>query len=364
MLKILKVIALLPLLVACGGDDLDVSSTGGAGEGQTPVGEFVIPEGMVIERIQTDASAVQAAAPPSTGKSDPGLPEGMLGYIEGSQPDKLVVFAHGLGHDVFASWTQYVARTVRDDVAVVTTNYRDNDHFPILRGAHDTIAGTLLALERFPTVETVYLLGISMGGGVSGTAISESVHVTEDGSGLYDYWVALEPFTNMIEGYIEASAALPEIAGYMEEETGGNPLTQPQAYQRMSPALRPQDIAASGVRAAVVIHGFNDGLVAYNMGREMWLGLVAAGVPTQFFNILRAEEGQDAGTDGTGLITSIVGLPDPNDQLGFAGHADEADAPHPVMRVGFEQLELMLAGEYDESIPTMEHFVDDRGLSP
>ncbi len=354
----------LPLLFACSADTFDVPGIDGASNENAPVGDFSIPPGMVIERIQTDASAVQAAAPPSTGKSDPGLPEGMLGYMEGTQPDKLVVFAHGLGHDVFKSWTQYVARTVRDDVAVVTTNYRDNDRFPILRGAHDTIAGTLLALERFPSVQTVYLLGISMGGGVSGTALTEAIHVTDDGSGLYDYWVALEPFTNMFEGYVEAAAALPEIATYMEEETGGTPVTQPAAYQRMSPALRAADMAAAGLRAAVVVHGFNDGLVAYNMGREMWLGLVTAGIPSQFFNVLRVAEGQDAGTDGTGLLTNILGLPDPNDELGFAGHADEADAPHPIMRVGFEQLELMLNGNYDEATPALEHFVDDRGLSP
>jgi len=360
----LKPLFVLPLLFACSADTFDIASADIAGTDDAPVGDFNIPPGMVIERIQTDASAVQAAAPPSTGKSDPGLPEGMLGYMEGTQPDKLVVFAHGLGHDVFKSWTQYVARTVRDDVAVVTTNYRDNDRFPILRGAHDTIAGTLLALERFPSVETVYLLGISMGGGVSGTALTESVHVTADGRGLYDYWVALEPFTNMLEGYVEAAAALPEIATYMEEETGGTPVTQPAAYQRMSPALRAEDMAAAGLRAAVVVHGFNDGLVAYNMGREMWLGLVAAGIPAQFFNVLRVAEGQDAGTDGTGLVTNILGLPDPNHELGFAGHADEADAPHPIMRVGFEQLELMLNGTYDETTPVLEHFVDDRGLSP
>lgn len=360
----LKPLFVLPLLFACSADTFDIASAEIAGTADAPVGDFSIPPGMVIERIQTDASAIQAAAPPSTGKSDPGLPEGMLGYMEGTQPDKLVVFAHGLGHDVFKSWTQYVVRTVRDDVAVVTTNYRDNDRFPILRGAHDTIAGTLLALERFPSVETVYLLGISMGGGVSGTALTESVHVTADGRGLYDYWVALEPFTNMFEGYVEAAAALPEIATYMEEEAGGTPATQPAAYQRMSPALRAADMAAAGLRAAVVVHGFNDGLVAYNMGREMWLGLVAAGIPAQFFNVLRVAEGQDAGTDGTGLVTNILGLPDPNDELGFAGHADEADAPHPIMRVGFEQLELMLKGAYDETTPALEHFVDDRGLSP
>lgn len=335
-------------LVAC-----DNNSDEGTTQGQSQTG------GLVIEQFATDATTVQAAAPPSAGKTEITHPLGLLGYIQGSEPTRLVVFTHGLGHNVVDSWTQYIERTVRPDVAVVTTDYRDNLKFPILRGAHDTIAATQFALERFPAVETVYLLGISMGGAVSGTAITESVHVTEDGSGLYDYWVALEPLTNLIEAYYEASGALPEVAANMEEDAGGDPASQPQAYQRRSPALRANDMAAAGLRAAAIIHPMNDGLVLYNQGREMASGLVAVGIPTQFTTVLRTAEDQGQGTDGTGFFAGAIGIDDPNDELRFAGHADEADAPHPVMRRGFEVLEELLDGVYDETTPYLEHVLDD-----
>lgn len=340
---------LLLLLSACGGD----------GDGATDDVDAGQPGGLVIEQFATDATEVQAAAPPSAGKTDISNPPGLLGYYQGSTPTRLVVFAHGLNHNVVDHWTQYMLRTTRPDVATVTTDYRDNLDFPILRGAHDTIAATLFALERFPSIETVYLLGVSMGGAVSGTAIAESAHVTDDGSGLYDYWVALEPLTNLLEAWAEASGALPEVAAGMEEDAGGNPVEQPVAYQRRSPALRSSEMAALGLRAVAIVHPLNDGLVVYNQAREMATALVAAAVPTQLTTVLRHAEGQDAGTDGTGFFAGILGLDDPNDEIRFAGHADEADAAHPVMRRGFEILEELLDGEYDESIPYMEHILDD-----
>lgn len=329
-----------------------------AGGGDTAAGSTRTQD-LVVEAITTDASAVQAAAPPTTGKADAGQPTGLLAYYRGSAPDKLVVFCHGLHHNVEDDWLQYILRVVRPDIAVVATNYRDNDQLPILRGAHDTIAATLMAKARFPSVKTVYLLGVSLGGAVSGTALTESVHVTPDGRGLYDYWVALEPLSNVFEAYPEAVAALPEAAAALEEETGGTPVTQPEAYQRRSPALRTQDMAAAGLRAVAVVHDVNDGLVTYNQGRELALGLVANRIPVQFTTVLRHAEGQDPGTTGTGTLTGIAGVEDdPLNVLHLAGHADEADATHPVMREGFELLQQMLDGSYDFTTPYRESVVD------
>lgn len=337
---------LLLALSACSGSDPagEVSAGGGA---------------VVLENILTDASAVQAAAPASTGKSDPGTPTGLLAYVAGSTPTKLVVFCHGLGHNVEDSWTQHVLRTVREDVVVVTTNYRDNLQFPILRGAHDTIAATLAAKARFPSVETVYLLGVSMGGAISGTAIAEAVHVTEDGAGLYDYWVNVEGLTNQFEAWAEASAALPAVAADLEEDAGGTPLEVPGAYERRSPALRSIDMALTRLRAVAIIHAFNDGLVVYNQAREMAVALVAVGVPTQFFNVLRHADGQPQGTTGTGFIGGALGIEDPGQIANLAGHGSEADPNHPVIRTGFEQLERMLTGEYEDNLPYFEDLIDD-----
>lgn len=330
------------------------------GEGLSFVGGPQLPGGLVVEAIRTDAAAVQAAAPPTTGKSEAGQPTGLFAYYQGSAPTKLVVFCHGLGHTVERSWLQYVLREAAPDVAVVTTNYRDNEKLPILRAAQDTIAATLMAKARFPSVQTVYLLGVSLGGAVSGTAISESVHATPDGRSLYDYWVAVEPLTNLFEAYPEGAVFLPEVAAALEEETGGNPLTQPEAYQRRSPALRTQDMAAAGLKAVVVVHSVNDGLVTYNQGRELALGLLANRVPVQMHTVLRHAEGQSPGTTGTGTLTGALGLEDdPAAPLSLAGHGSEADAAHPVMREAFNFLEQMLDGSYDFDTPYNEGVIDD-----
>lgn len=341
------------VLVACGGGN-------GGTEAATVGSDRVDRDELVIESITTDALAVQAAAPPTTGKADAGQPSGLLAYYRDSRPDKLVVFCHGLHHNVEDHWLQYVLHVARPDIVVVTTNYRDNDQLPILRGAHDTIAATLMAKARFPSVKTVYLLGVSLGGAVSGTALTEAVHATADGKGLYDYWVALEPLSNVFEAWPEAAAALPEAAAGLEEETGGTPLTQPEAYQRRSPALRTADMAAAGLKAVAIVHGVNDGLVTYNQSRELALGLVASGIPVQYHTVLRHAEGQDPGTTGTGTLTDAAGQEeDPFAVFGLAGHADEADATHPVMSTGFELLQQLLDGVYDSTTPYSEGVVDE-----
>jgi hypothetical protein len=336
---------------------LSACGSGGTDAG----GASASAEGLVIETIRTDAAAVQAAAPPTAGKTDPGSPSGLLGYIEGSTPTRLVVFCHGLGQTVEDAWIEHVRRTVTPDVAVVTTNYRDNLQFPILRGAHDTIAATLMAKARFPSVETVYLLGVSMGGAVSGTAIAESVHVTEDGAGLYDYWVNVEGLVNQFEAWTLASAALPAVANDLAEDAGGTPAEVPEEYARRSPLFRVADLAATRLRAVAMVHAFNDGLVTYNQSREMAAAQLGVALPTQVFNVLRHAQGQDPGTTGTGFFGSLLGTGDPNDAVGLAGHGFEGDPNHPVIRTGFEQLALMLAGDYDETTPYRETLVDDGG---
>lgn len=227
----------------------------------------------------------------------------------------------------------------------LSTPYRDNEQLPILRAAHDTIAATLLARQRFPSVQKVYVLGVSLGGAVSGTAIAESVHVGSDGKGLYDYWVDVEGLANLTESWAEATAVVPEYAGFIEEETGGTPLMVPAEYVRRSPALRAQGTVAAAV------HAINDGLVVTNQAREMADALVTAAVPVQLFTVTRVSENQGPGTTGTGALAGFFGLDDPNNMTRLAGHGSEADYVHPAIRTGFEQLRLMLDGEYDEFTP-------------
>ncbi len=344
--KLFASILSLLMLAACGGGDGD-----GAGTESKPA--------VTVESIISNAAVVQTAAPATVGKSTTGDVGGLLAYVPGTAPTRLVVFCHGLGHTVEASWYPAVVDFADADTAVVTTNYRDNDQLPVLRAAHDTLAATLVAKQRFPSVRTVYLLGVSLGGAVSGTALVEAAHASADGRGLFDYWVDVVGLSNLSEAWAEGTAVVPEFAAYIEAETGGTPLSVPDEYVRRSPALRAQEMAALGLRAAVVVHDLNDGLVVANQGHEMALALLAAGVPVQVFNVLRVGDGQDPGTTGTGALAGFLGLDDPNNLIRLAGHGSEADYAHPVIRTGFEQLRLMLDGAYDETTPYAEHAVDD-----
>jgi len=81
-----------------------------------------------IESITTDAAAVQAAAPATVGKSDPGRASGLLGYVPDSAPTKLVVFCHGLGHTVEASWYAAVEDFVDADTAMLWMTADESGH--------------------------------------------------------------------------------------------------------------------------------------------------------------------------------------------------------------------------------------------
>lgn len=342
---------------------------------------------VVVESFTTD-SATALADFDISGPLDPlctpdeasnlPLPEGLLVYNRDETPTRLVVFAHGFGHFVRDAWLPHMRRELRlagflpnnpGNVAFVTTDYRDNFGFPTLRGAHDTITATLHALERFPSIETVYLFGVSMGGAISGTAIAESAILpeegskfTEDGSPLFDYWIDVEGVSQLAETYAEATAAASvsetaELAkAGIERDTGGTPVQCPLAYQRRSPALHAADMKLAGIRAATVVHAVNDGLVPYNQGREMASALATANIPTQFFTIVGVTfPGQNPGTTGTSLIFDQLPADDPS---GLAGHASEKDAFHPVMRVAFENLRKMLDGTYNETVPYVECVID------
>lgn len=361
------VLGLAASLAACGGSS---SSSSGSSSASTYVTEAFTTD------AATDLAAFEIAGPmdinpmcvQDTASNLP-LPEGLLVYKSGEEPTKLVVFAHGIGHTVRQSWLPHMTREIRlaqkfenspGGVAFVATDYRDNLGFPTLRGAHDTIAATLHAMKKFPSIETVYMFGVSMGGSISGTAIVESTAVTEDGSSLYDYWLDVEGVSQLIETYTEAAAvaSMSETAAQaqagIERETGGNPLLCPLAYQRRSPAYHAAEMQLGGLRAATVVHAINDGLVPHNQGRVMASGLTTAGIPTQFFTVVGIPEYQDPGTTGTGTL----GAGDLDPYLNLAGHGSEAQAYHPVMRVAFENMRKMLDGTYNETVPYFECVID------
>jgi hypothetical protein len=368
MKKILILAAIMATTVsACGGS----SSSSVSGPGSATY----ITETFTTDSA-TDLASYSIAGPqdvnpdciPDTDSNTP-LPEGILVYKKGEAPTRLVVFAHGIGNNVRDSWLPHMTREIRlaksfenqpSDVAFVSTDYRDNLGFPTLRGAHDTITATRYAMEKFPSIATVYMFGVSMGGAVSGTAIIESTAVTEDGSSLYDYWLDVEGVSQLAETYTEATAAasISETAAQaqagIERDTGGNPVTCPLAFARRSPAYHAAEMKLAGLRAATVIHAINDGLVPHNQARVMASTLTTSGIPTQFFTIVGIPAGQDPGTTGTGT----AGAGDADPYLNLAGHASESQAYHPVMRVAFENMRKMLDGSYNETVPYFECIVD------
>ncbi|WP_372781107.1 alpha/beta hydrolase family protein [Litorivivens sp.] len=374
--RIMLALGLLSALLS--GCNSSSSSSSGTGSSSSSI---------VVESFINDAST-RLAAFDVEGPRDPlcspdeasglPLPLAYMAYRRDETPTRLVVFAHGISHEVNRSWVPHMRRELMlarflqnnpGNVAFVSTNYRDNYGFPALRGAHDTIAATLHMLEKFPTIETVYLFGVSMGGAVSGTAIAESVDLanggskfTEDGSPLFDYWIDVEGVSSIIETYSEAAAAAGGTGNEtamaaqsgIERDTGGSPVQCPLAYERRSPVFQAALMKRAGIRAATVVHAVNDGLVPYNQGRQMAGALATATIPTQFYTIVGVFPGQNPGSTGTGTLGA--GEADP--LLNLAGHASEADAFHPVMRTAFEQLRKMLDGTYNETAPYFECVID------
>lgn len=364
------------LLSAC--NDSSSSGSSSTNTSSTVVEAFTTNSALELARFDIAGPMdINPDCVPDEASNTP-LPEGLLVYRRDEQPTRLVVFAHGNGHFVRGSWLPHMRRELQlarfyqnnpGSVAFVATDYRDNLGFPTLRGAHDTIAATLRALKQFPSIETVYLFGVSMGAAVSGTAIAESVllptgesRFTADGSPLFDYWIDVEGVSQLAETYTEAAVAaqISEFAAAardgIERDAGGTPPECPLAYHRRSPAYHAATMKLGGIRAATVVHAINDGLVPHNQGRVMASALTTANIPTQFFTIVGVIDGQDPGTTGTETLQA--GALDPF--LNLAGHGSEAQAFHPVMRVAFENLRKMLDGTYNETVPYFECAIDPK----
>lgn len=111
-----------------------------------------------------------------------------------------------------------------------------------------------------------------------------------------------------------AAAAQEDI----EEAFGGTFEEKPEVYLDRTVVARADDIAASGVRGVVVVHGAADGLVPYDQSRELAAALRARGVPVHFSTVLTRPVGTGAGTTIDGYV------PVPHESP-FAGHGTESD---------------------------------------
>jgi acetyl esterase/lipase len=278
-------------------------------------------------------------------------------------PTALVVYAHGYGH-TSDSWQKHMRVTAADHGAIaVAMDYRglnileeDDDKdglrdatgWPVMAGAQDSIAAAQHFEALCPTIEKIVIFGVSMGGNSSGLAVALSGEAKRsDGKPLFDYWVDVEGAVNVIETYQGARALAPfnafaaQAQADIEEEMGGSFESAPEAYRDHCVVCRVEDIAASGVKGVIVVHGVDDGLVPYNQGVEMTHALVAEGVPVDMTTV-GTKDGDDGNdTSATGYAGGQL---DENYNSPFAGHASETSSTHPVMRISFEKLWELLKG--------------------
>ena len=284
-------------------------------------------------------------------------------------PETLVVFAHGYGH-TSVSWIHHMTRTARELGAVaVGMDYRglivspdsNNDGLPesrgwnAMKGAQDLIAAAEYFESTCKTIKRVVMLGVSMGGNMSGLALALSRQNTDNP--LFDHWIDVEGAVNVIETYVGARALAP-VNGFaknaqedIEKEMGGPIESNPAAYQERAVVTRIDDIKASGVQGVTVIHGVDDGLVPYNQGREMASLLLGAGIPTDMFTVGRRSEKSEKETTATGYVGDplFAALPDQaplpaNYKSPFAGHASEKSTTHIIMVTAFERLAEVVKG--------------------
>jgi acetyl esterase/lipase len=286
-----------------------------------------------------------------------GEPATGLFAVPAVTPRALVVFAHGYSHTA-ESWRSHLTRTAETEgVIAVAMDYRGTEvvdtsgevprsrGWPVTAGAADTVAAAQLFERRCPSVETIVVHGLSMGGNVSGLAVAAGA-TRNDGSPLFDVWIDVEGATNVVETYQAARVLAPvnafaaDAVEDVEAETGGTFEQVPSAYRERAVVTRAGDIAAAGLRGAILVHGVDDGLVPYNQSREMAAGLHAVGVPAEVHTVLTREADSEPGTTISGTVLDPSGLLDPP----TAGHASDSSDTHTVAKAGFAALSAVLSG--------------------
>ena len=270
-------------------------------------------------------------------------------------PRGIVVFAHGYGHTM-ESWRKHLTTTAtRNNVIAIAMDYRHQTYIPgsplpssrgwrVQEGADDSIAAAKAFADRCPGASTIVMYGVSMGGNTAGLAVAAKA-TRFNGKPLFDYLFDIEGAVNVTETYLEARALAPvnEFAANavvdIEQEMGGSIDEAPDTYRQRTVVNRVGDIAASGVKGVVVVHGVDDGLVGYNQSPEFVTLLRKAGIPVDFWTAVTRGSKSESGTTLDGYVTGNI----PGFQSPFAGHASEVSETHIVGNAGFERLAALFA---------------------
>lgn len=282
-----------------------------------------------------------------------GLAAGRYALPASDKPTQLVVMFHGHGNDS-CGWRNHLHDAAAHGAVAVAMDYTGQKQEPwenygwfAREGAADSIAAARYFLEKYPSLKNVIAFGVSMGGNVSGVAVSSKDAVRTDGSALWNYWVDIEGVNNLTEEYFIARGVAPVNEGgkqaqqEIEEENGGSFEAKPQAYADITGVLH---AAEMHLRGAVMVNGLDDGLVPSNQSDEMADALNQAGVPTHVYKVILRGTGESGTT-----FTAIPGDPvakaaGQTYQSPLAGHAWEGSDTALVMKTGLAALYALLEG--------------------
>jgi hypothetical protein len=343
----------LPSLVAL---VLALACSAGVAQSAAPA----VTSGSVLLRT-TDDDATCATAPTARSVAGKACPVARLYYAAARKPKGLVVMFHGHGHngDQYQALLADTARRL-GVVAVAMHTNQLKAGLPAFRGPFDSVdeeargaaAAIAWSRARYRTGDRTFLLATSMGG--SGLAYFLDA-ATRDAAGDPDAtWVQrvrplplagavdAEGIGNLSETWLEATGFDKGAAAEIEAETGGTPMTVPDAYRARSLALlTPMQLQATGLKAVAVVHDLDDGLVPWNQTLESRAAFLAAGIPTRTYDVVFKDAcAQKSQT----TLSGNVPVPGLEDQLCLAGHATETDPRTPVMRTAFEALGELVAG--------------------
>jgi pimeloyl-ACP methyl ester carboxylesterase len=321
-------------LVACGS-----SSTGSPPTG----GELALcPAPVVTSSAEIPCSArsderIQAMSDAGIGLTSAlGLPPGRYALPATATPTQLVVFFHGHQNDS-CSWRNHLRSAAEKGAVAVAMNYTgqtdkevppwgfvENWGWFVRSGADDSIAAARHFMAQYPSIETVFNFGASMGGNVSGYAAYSPDALRADCSPLWDWWIVTEGVHNLSEEYtgtrtVAQQSLDPDLqkAGAqaqqeIEEENGGTIEEVPERYDEITNALHAASLTA--LKGVVLTHGSNDSTVPVDQSQQMTQNLRAAGIPAHFY-----------------LVTN-------------SGHVWEGDGEAVVMKKGLEELYRLMDG--------------------
>jgi hypothetical protein len=186
------------------------------------------------------------------------------------------------------------------------------------------------------------LYSVSMGGNTAGLALAAQPK-RQGGAPLWDEWVDVEGAANVLETY-QGARALAPVNGFaanakadIEREMGGTFEQKPGNYRKLSVVSRTSEIAGSGLKGVVMVHGYADGLVTHDIARQLQALLRAQDVPVDFRSVLTHSKTSESGTTLDGYVPTGRTSP-------FAGHASETSETHDVGLIGFRALTELYGG--------------------